>query len=309
MNWIILSIVIPALAYGISKLMPSNPNAAVITAAAIFLLCLKLLETRWAKIRRGPGIATVVMWVAYLLVTAGATLVTIRDSSLPNIGVLAVMLCSGLFLRFWPNWPRVITRVVNAERHEQLARVLKEFEDEEHPALQEYPLKRLARFAVVEAGGQRRAVLKLLGDPSPLEWSRSGPVMNCWVVSGDGKSAWPVDLEFRNSKATLSLAPFHAGGPTVAIDLEEGEVFIRHLKSKPRNAARRADLDQNPFLTLASQMLAGAEAKSASELIALRRELAKRLHPDQHRGADQKQRADALAVANSRVDQLLVYAA
>lgn len=308
MHWIFLSVVIPALAFGISKLMPENPNAAVITAAAVFLLCLKLAETKWVQIRRGPGIATVIMWVAYLVFTVGAAVVTYRDTSAQNIGVFAVMLCSGLFLKFWPNWPRVITRVVNAERHDQLARILDEFEDEEHPALQEYPLKRLARFAVVEAGGQKRAVLKLLGDPNPLDWYRMGPVLNCWIVSADGKSAWPIEIEFRNSKATVSLGAFHAGGPTVAIDLEEGEVFIRHLKSKPRNAARRREIDQNPYLTHASQMLAGAEAKSADELKALKRDLAKRLHPDQHRGPDQKQRADALAVANARVDQLLAYA-
>lgn len=310
MHWILLSIVIPALAFGISKLMPENPNAAVITAAAMCLLFLKLAETKWVKIRRGPGIATVIMWLAYLVFTVGAAVITYRDASAQNIGVFSVMLGSGLFLKFWPNWPRVITRVVNAERHDQLARILNDFEDEEHPALQEYPLKRLARFSVVEAGGQKRAVLKLLGDPNPLDWNRMGPVLNCWIVSADGNSAWPIEIEFRNSKATVSLGAFHAGGPTVAIDLEEGEVFIRHVKSKPRNAARRREIDQNPnpYLTHASQMLAGAEGKSAVELLALRRDLAKRLHPDQHRGPDQKQRADALAIANDRLDQLMAYA-
>lgn len=308
MHWIVLSLLIPAIAFGFSKLMPENPNAAVISAAAILLLCLKLVETKWARIRRGPGIATIVMWVAYLIVTVGAAVVTYRDPSLQNIGVFAIMLMSGLFLKFWPNWPRVITRVVNSERHEQLARILADFEDEDHSALQSYPLKRLARFAVIEAGGQRRAVLKLLGDPNPVEWNRAGPVLNCWILSADGNSAWPIELEFRNSKATVSLAPFHAGGPTVAIDLEEGEVFIRHLKSKPRNAARRREISQNPHLTHASQMLAGAEGKSLDELKALKRDLAKRLHPDQHRGPDQRQRADALAEANARVDELMTYA-
>ena len=308
MHWIVLSLLIPAIAFGISKLMPDNPNAAVISAAAILLLCLKLVETKWARIRRGPGIATIIMWVAYLVVTVGAAVVTYRDPSPQNIGVFVVMLVSGLFLKFWPNWPRVITRVVNSERHEQLARILDDFEDEEHSALQSYPLKRLARFAVVEAGGQRRAVLKLLGDPNPVEWSRTGPVLNCWILSADGNSAWPIELEFRNSKATVSLAPFHAGGPTVAIDLEEGEVFIRHLKSKPRNAARRREIGQNPYLTQASQLLAGAEGKSLTELKALKRDLAKRLHPDQNRGPDQRQRADALAEANNRIDELMAYA-
>lgn len=308
MHWIILSLIIPAIAFGISKLMPENPNAAVISAAAILLLCLKLLETKWAQIRRGPGIATIVMWLAYLIVTVGAAVVTYRVPSPQNVGVFAVMLVSGLFLKFWPNWPRVITRVVNSERHEQLARILDDFEDEGHSALQSYPLKRLARFAVIEAGGQRRAVLKLLTDPNPVDWNRTGPVLNCWILSADGNSAWPLEIEFRNSKATVSLAAFHAGGPTVAIDLEEGEVFIRHLKSKPQNAARRREINQNPYLTHASQMLAGAEGKSLNELKALKKDLAKRLHPDQHRGPDQKQRADALAVANARVDELMVFA-
>lgn len=307
MHWLILSLLIPAIAFGISRFIPENPNAAVISAAAILLLGLKLLETKWARIRRGPGMATIVMWIAYIVVTAAAAVITYRDPSIQNLGVFGVMLASGLFLRFWPNWPRVITRVVHAQRHEQLFDILKQYEDEEHPPLQTYPLKRLARFAVIEAGGQNRAILKLLADPSPLDWSRLGPVLSCWIVSGDGKSAWPIEVEFQHSKATVNLAQFHSGGPTVAIDLEEGEIFIRHLKSKPRNA-RRQEGSQNPYLTQATQLLAGASGKSRTELTVLKRDLAKRLHPDRHSGIDGRLRSDALAQANARIDELMLYA-
>lgn len=307
MHWLLLCILIPAIAFGISRFVPENPNAAVISTAAILLLCLKLIETKWTRIRRGPGLATIVMWIAYVLVTAAAAVVTYRDRSIQNIGVFAVMLASGLFLKFWPNWPRVITRVVNAERNQQLFEILKQYEDEDHPPLQSYPLKRLARFAVIETGGQNRAILKLLADPTPLDWGRNGPTLSCWILSGDGNSAWPIDIDFQNSKATLSLAEFHAGGPTVSLDLEEGETFIRHMKSKPRSA-RRPELTQNPYVTQATQLLAGAAGKSKSELAALKREIARRLHPDGHGAKESRLRTDALALANARIDELMAYA-
>lgn len=309
MHWIVLVILIPLLALAISQFMPANPNAAVITTAAMILLVLKLIETKWTQVRRGPGLASVCMWIAYVIFTAAAAVVTYRDRSGQNIALMAIMLFSGLFLRFWPNWPRVITRVVNAERHQQLTETLSVFEDEEHPALQSYPIKRLARFAILEAGGQKRANLKLLADPNPTSWARVGPILSCWVVSGDGESAWPIDIAFSHDKATIALSPFQQGAPAIGIDLKEGEVTIRHVKSKPRPNARVAPpTRQNSYLTLANQMLAGASGKSKSELHALKREVAKRLHPDAHRGTDERLRSEALADANARLDQMIAYA-
>lgn len=208
----------------------------------------------------------------------------------------------------WVPFFNACTRILFRGHIRCAEQYLSKFPKEQNPADPNEALARIATLNFSEIGGLDLQ-FRVLIDTKAIAWEpKCGPVFLATLITVDGgfqAQSPPFVVYFAPRIAQLPLQALHPSEPLVQVDLMAGETIINHQWAhSPFGHPKGSHTDSN-FYPEITQMFVGSQTLTKSELRALRRDIARRFHPDNGNLEDAPSRAAAMAQANAHIDTLL----